>query len=306
MGCVYILVNNGMPDLIKIGQTSVTAEDRAKQLSRETAAPFPFEAAFALYCEWYIELEKAIHRKLAYCRVSTNKEFFKCPVDDAIMELKQLHLGRLNIKIPWLESRKTKLEERCEEAEKAEQALLKRGCAARQETDFLESEVARLEAEVIKAHQQIEVLRSEAGKAEKELLERGYAARRKIESLESLESELEKLEAEITKAHQQIEVLRSESASQRIETESLKGEIKSLESRKTKLIERCEKAEQKERALLAKGDALHQKNTWLEIKIERLEAEEDRLRKERDQKKYKNAAGQIEVINANESRTVPA
>jgi len=218
------------------------------------------------------------------------------------MELKQLHLSYLGVEISSLESHKTKLEERCEEAEEAEQALLARGHAARQETEFLESEVARLDAQVTKSHQQIEVLRSESGKTEKELLARVRSTRRKIESiesLESLESELEKLKAEITKAHQQIEVLRSES-------ESLKNKIQSLESRKTKLEERCEEAEQKERALLTRRDALDQKNTWLEIKIERLGGEEDRLRKERDQKKYKNAAGQIEVIDANESSAVPA
>ncbi len=76
-----------------------------------------------------------------------------------------------------------------------------RGQAARQETEYLESEVARLESEVTKAHQKIEVLRNESGKTEKELLRREQDKRRKIESLKS---EVEQLKAEKKKMQKEI------------------------------------------------------------------------------------------------------
>ncbi|MDE0314548.1 MAG: GIY-YIG nuclease family protein [Candidatus Poribacteria bacterium] len=275
MGCVYILTNEGNQGLVKIGQTGGLAEARAKQLSRETAAPYQFEVAYALYCEWYIKLEKDIHFKLAYCRVSPNKEFFKCPVDDAIMELKQLHLSYLDIEISSLESRKTKLIEGIEKAEKAEQALLAKGRDARQKTDFMESEVTRLEAEITKAHQQIEVLRSEAGKAEKELLERARSTRREVESLES---EVERLKAKENVLSKEVEDLEKE-----------KIELKKQNSAKGRVDD----------IFVNKSSAI------LKSEIEHLKAEKDRLRKEvgslKDQKKYINAAGQIEVIDLNKS-----
>ena len=154
MGCVYILTNKEMPNLVKIGQTSSPAEERAKQISIATGVPFPFQVAFALYCEQYIKLEKDIHSKLADYRLP-NKEFFRYPVNDAIMELKQLYSGYLTIEIQSLESHKTKLVGEIEKAKKAEQELLLRGRSARQQTTSLESEVERLKAEVTNAHQQI-------------------------------------------------------------------------------------------------------------------------------------------------------
>ncbi len=89
MGCVYILVNEAMPGLVKIGQTSRTAEERAGELLPPTGVPCPFEVACALYCEQYKKLETDIHKKLNAYRVNTKKEFFRYPVNDAIRVLKR-------------------------------------------------------------------------------------------------------------------------------------------------------------------------------------------------------------------------
>ena len=64
MGCVYILKNPAMPDLIKIGYTMETAQKRADELSRSTGVPMPFEVAvnFAqLELEQCKKLEKEMH-----------------------------------------------------------------------------------------------------------------------------------------------------------------------------------------------------------------------------------------------------
>ena len=89
MGYVYILVNESMPGLVKIGKTKGDPRDRAKELSRATGVPTPFEVAYALFSHRYHDLEKQIHTKLKEFRLP-NREFFRYPVEDAITLLKAL------------------------------------------------------------------------------------------------------------------------------------------------------------------------------------------------------------------------
>ena len=94
MGCVYILKNEAMPDLIKIGYTMETAEKRANDLSRSTGVPMPFEVVtdFArLELEHCKTLEKEIHKELAEYRINPRREFFRYPADDAAQLLKTLY-----------------------------------------------------------------------------------------------------------------------------------------------------------------------------------------------------------------------
>ena len=95
MGYVYILVNDSMPGLIKIGKTARNSRTRARELSNSTGVPTPFEVAFELSSKNYEKLESEIHIKLAKYRVSQNREFFKYPEDEAIRLLKELHFQRI-------------------------------------------------------------------------------------------------------------------------------------------------------------------------------------------------------------------
>ena len=90
MGYVYVLKNKAMPGLIKIGQTTRTPEERARELSSETGVPSPFEVVYELECEQYEELEKKVHGKLNRYRPASNREFFKCRAGKAIRLLKKL------------------------------------------------------------------------------------------------------------------------------------------------------------------------------------------------------------------------
>ena len=78
-----------MPDLIKIGHTTGTAEARAKELYT-TGVPLPFEVAHEFLCENHEQLGHEIHQKLAPYRYDANREFFKYPADDAYQLLKNL------------------------------------------------------------------------------------------------------------------------------------------------------------------------------------------------------------------------
>lgn len=96
MGSVYILVNKDMPGLIKIGYTIGLASKRAKQLSRPTGVPSPFEVAYEVRCERFAELESDMHRELDEYR-RPGREFFEYPVEDAIWMLERLHFQYMSI-----------------------------------------------------------------------------------------------------------------------------------------------------------------------------------------------------------------
>ncbi len=92
MGCVYILKNEAMPGLIKIGYTRKTPEERAAELYEGiTGVPMPFEVAHAYPCEEPEKLEREIHRKLTSHRINQYREFFKYPADGAFQMLQELH-----------------------------------------------------------------------------------------------------------------------------------------------------------------------------------------------------------------------
>ena len=92
MGCVYILKNPAMPDLIKIGFTTRTAEERAKELYEgELGVPKPFVVVHINDCEEPQKLEATVHKRLAEYRINKNREFFKYPADDAYQLVKDLH-----------------------------------------------------------------------------------------------------------------------------------------------------------------------------------------------------------------------
>jgi hypothetical protein len=83
-GYVYVLSNPSMPGIVKIGRTFRDPRARAAELSGATGVPTPFkiEATVATWnCVW---LEKLIHLQLGRRRVNSNREFFRCSLDEAL------------------------------------------------------------------------------------------------------------------------------------------------------------------------------------------------------------------------------
>lgn len=83
-GWVYILSNEYMPGIYKIGMTTTSPETRAKELSSATGVPYPFKIEGSYYCENPAESEQSIHEALQDCRINESREFFK----EDIYELK--------------------------------------------------------------------------------------------------------------------------------------------------------------------------------------------------------------------------
>lgn len=81
-GWVYILSNECMPGIYKIGMTTITPAARAKELSSATGVPIPFKVEAYFHCESPAEAEASIHKALQDCRVNNSREFFKHELKD--------------------------------------------------------------------------------------------------------------------------------------------------------------------------------------------------------------------------------
>jgi hypothetical protein len=76
MSIVYILTNEAMPGLIKIGLTNSSAEQRILTLDN-TSVPLPFECYYAARVSDSAKIERALHVGLGDHRVRNNREFFR-------------------------------------------------------------------------------------------------------------------------------------------------------------------------------------------------------------------------------------
>ncbi len=77
MNTVYVLTNQAMPNLVKIGTTDKEdVESRMKDLDT-SGVPLPFECYYAAEVENKQAVEKALHSAFAEARVRRNREFFE-------------------------------------------------------------------------------------------------------------------------------------------------------------------------------------------------------------------------------------
>ncbi len=94
---VYILTNEALPGLVKIGRTSSALADRIKQLY-QTGVPLPFELFYACEVQDSAFVEAQLHDAFGDHRVSKNREFFRLAPERAraalsLAKLKEIKLG---------------------------------------------------------------------------------------------------------------------------------------------------------------------------------------------------------------------
>lgn len=82
-GYIYILTNESMPGLVKIGRSIHGGSNRARQIYT-TGVPTPFDLAFEIFSGDTDLMEKHIHHALSKYRVNEGREFFSCPLHVAI------------------------------------------------------------------------------------------------------------------------------------------------------------------------------------------------------------------------------
>lgn len=88
-GWVYILSNEFMPGIYKVGMTTISPETRAKELSSATGVPYPFNIEAAYHCEDPALSERSIHDSLREHRINDSREFFQYELSDLIEECSQ-------------------------------------------------------------------------------------------------------------------------------------------------------------------------------------------------------------------------
>ena len=94
IGYVYLMINPAFPDLIKIGRTAKTTDERASELFT-TGTPGKFIVAFELLVEDCIELEREMHELFSEYRYAENREFFQIPLKEAINALQNIGEDRI-------------------------------------------------------------------------------------------------------------------------------------------------------------------------------------------------------------------
>jgi hypothetical protein len=94
MPVVYILTNESMPDLVKIGITD-NLERRIRELDN-TSTPLPFECFYAVEVQNASAIEKKIHEGLDDKRIRQNREFFETSAEQAksILEIAEIMGGK--------------------------------------------------------------------------------------------------------------------------------------------------------------------------------------------------------------------
>ncbi len=73
---IYVLTNECMPGLVKIGRTATSLQQRMRELFN-TSVPYPFECFYAAWVENAAVVECKLHYAFGEQRVPSNREFFR-------------------------------------------------------------------------------------------------------------------------------------------------------------------------------------------------------------------------------------
>jgi hypothetical protein len=95
-GIIYVLTNEHMRGIVKIGQTTRDVTTRVQELSRPTGVPTEFELVYSEVVSDVDSAESEIHAALADFRVNKSREFFRVSIFDAIQIVKSVS-GRYRV-----------------------------------------------------------------------------------------------------------------------------------------------------------------------------------------------------------------
>ena len=77
MSYVYILINEAMPGMIKIGRTTTSVKQRISELNAPAGIPLPFTCYYAARVEDSQKVERKLHEAFGDHRVRERREFFR-------------------------------------------------------------------------------------------------------------------------------------------------------------------------------------------------------------------------------------
>lgn len=98
-GIVYLLTNECMPGIVKIGMTSREDMDARLRELYTTGVPLPFDCVYACKVDCFKELEQALHEAFEPQRINPNREFFRIKPSQAIGILKLFNKGNVTAEV---------------------------------------------------------------------------------------------------------------------------------------------------------------------------------------------------------------
>ncbi len=84
---IYLLTNEAMPGLVKIGRTNDSVEARIVGLSTASGVPLPFECYFAAQVKDCAKLEKTLHQLFSESRLNPKREFFNVDPEKVVLAI---------------------------------------------------------------------------------------------------------------------------------------------------------------------------------------------------------------------------
>lgn len=90
MPFVYVLSNEAMPGLVKIGMTDDTSTNARIGQLYTSGVPYPFDLEYACEVPNALSVERALHTAFAPHRVNPRREFFRIEPEQAIAILRLL------------------------------------------------------------------------------------------------------------------------------------------------------------------------------------------------------------------------
>lgn len=94
-GFVYVMQNDAMNGVYKIGFTTRPVHKRAEELSIGTGVPDSYSPAYYLETSEVRLLERRVHESLLRYRTNPFREFFRCPLKMIIEEIRNQAEDRL-------------------------------------------------------------------------------------------------------------------------------------------------------------------------------------------------------------------
>ena len=128
-GWVYVLTNEAMPGLVKVGYTMKDPAIRAEELYKDskngavTGVPLPFNVAYKAWVINPYTVEQSVHKSLAPKRLNENREFFKCSTEEAIQHIRQVAKAKFE-ESKQEADRRLRLQKEQEERDKANRIKL--------------------------------------------------------------------------------------------------------------------------------------------------------------------------------------
>jgi hypothetical protein len=94
---IYVLVNRSIPNMVKIGMTTRSVDERAREINRGTGVPTPWIPVYSLPCYASGILEKRVHERLAQYRINEDREMFGVTSNTAQQVIEDLGKDFTNI-----------------------------------------------------------------------------------------------------------------------------------------------------------------------------------------------------------------